>query len=109
MKERKMVYVDSGQILIIKKELVKNFVIDKKELLEKQQKIPKKREVIYTKAELVGKYRRLRKKEKYKNTEIAMEDFCKEIFINSKLIIEHFGNWKKFCEISQPLYRDRNW
>ena len=87
----------------------KNFVIDKKELLEKQQKIPKKREVIYTKAELVGKYRRLRKKEKYKNTEIAMEDFCKEIFINSKLIIEHFGNWKKFCEISQPLYRDRNW
>ena len=87
----------------------KNFVIDKKELLEKQQKVPKKREEIYTKAELVGKYRRLRKKEKYKNTEIAMEDFCKEIFINSKLIIEHFGNWKKFCEISQPLYRDRNW
>jgi hypothetical protein len=29
MKERKKVFVDSGQILIIKKELVKDFVIDK--------------------------------------------------------------------------------
>ena len=80
-----------------------------KDHCKRNGKITKKREKKYTIAELIGKYRRLRKKEKYKNTEITMEDFCRETFINSKLIIEHFGNWKKFCEISQPLYRDRNW
>lgn len=77
-------------------------------LNEKMQKEPKKRELIYTKAELVGKYRRLRKKEKYRDTEITMEDFCKEVFINPKLIIENFGNWEKFCEISRPAGRDKN-
>ena len=58
----------------------------------------------YTIAELIGKYRRLRKKEKYKNTGITMEDFCRETFINSKLIIDIFETWEDFCEISKPYH-----
>ena len=73
-------------------------------VLKKQQEVPKKREKKYTIAELIGKYRRLRKKEKYKNTGITMEDFCRETFINSKLIIDIFETWEDFCEISKPYH-----
>ena len=58
----------------------------------------------YTIAELIGKYRRLRKKEKYKNSEITMEDFCRETFINSKLIIDIFETWEDFCEMSTIIH-----
>ena len=66
--------------------------------------ITKKREKKYTIAELIGKYRRLRKKEKYKNSEITMEDFCRETFINSKLIIDIFETWEDFCEMSTIIH-----
>ncbi len=92
-----------------KRKTKKNFALDKKELLGRMYECPQKRELIYTKSELVGKYRRLRKKEKYIKTEIEMEDFCKETSIDSKLIIENFGNWEKFCEISKPLSCNKKW
>ncbi|ACZ11016.1 Uncharacterised protein [Sebaldella termitidis] len=75
-----------------------------KDHCKRNGKITKKREKKYTIAELIGKYRRLRKKEKYKNSEITMEDFCRETFINSKLIIDIFETWEDFCEMSTIIH-----
>ena len=64
---------------------------------------PKKREYPYTKGELVGKYKRLKKQMKYKNVKISSEDFYKETGITIEQIINSFGDWEKFCRIAKPL------
>ena len=64
---------------------------------------PKKREYPYTKGELVGKYKRLKKRMKYKNVKISSEDFYKETGITIEQIINSFGDWEKFCRIAKPL------
>ena len=66
---------------------------------------PRKREYAYTKGELVGKYKRLKKQLKYKNSKISSEDFYKETGIGIKQIINNFGDWDNFCEIAKPLKR----
>lgn len=63
----------------------------------------KKREVIYTNAELIGKYRRLIKKDRYKKKRILLEEFCKELSIAENLIINNFGDWNNFCKVAKPL------
>ena len=64
---------------------------------------PRKREYAYTKGELVGKYKRLKKQMKYKNVKISSEDFYKETGITIEQIINSFGDWEKFCRIAKPL------
>ena len=69
-------------------------------------KAPRKREYAYTKSELVGKYRRLKKQMKYKNVKISTEDFYKETGVGIEQIINNFGDWDNFCEIAKPLKRE---
>ena len=69
-------------------------------------KTPRKREYAYTKGELIGKYRRLKKQMKYKNVKISTEDFYKETGVSIEQIVNNFGDWDNFCEIAKPLKRE---
>ena len=55
---------------------------------------PKKREYLYTKGELVGKYKRLKKQMKYKNVKISTEDFYKETGVSIEQIVNNFANFE---------------
>ena len=59
----------------------------------------KPREIRYNNAELIGKYRRL-KKTKYKNIKLTMEDFCRITFLNQNQVIKNFETWENFCKLS---------
>ena len=63
----------------------------------------KPREISYNNAELIGKYRRL-KKTKYKNIKLTMEDFCRITFINQNQVIKNFETWENFCKLSNNKY-----
>ncbi len=60
---------------------------------------PKKREHEYSKGELIGKYKRLKKRVKYINVNISKEDFFRETHIDLEIILENFGDWNNFCTI----------
>ena len=77
-----------------------------KERMIIELKTPRKREYAYTKGELIGKYRRLKKQMKYKNVKISTEDFYKETGVSIEQIINNVRDWDNFCEIAKPLKRE---